>query len=59
MATTTTIKKPTSTPIQTKKQADKDGSGVKKLNKCGDWMLSMEGKKGYVTIVDMNAVLRK
>ncbi len=57
--TTTTIKKPTSTPIQTKKQTVQDGNGVKKLNKCGEWLLSMEGKKGYVTIVDMNAVLRK
>ncbi len=45
--------------IKTKKQADKDRNGTKKLNKCGEWMLSMEGKKGYVTIVDMNAVMRK
>ncbi len=31
----------------------------KKLNKYGEWLLSMEGKKGYVTIVDQNAVLRR
>ncbi len=31
----------------------------KKLNKYGKWLLSMEGKEGYITIVDHDAILRR
>ncbi len=57
---TKSTKKVTPTPKRTIAITDSQSIVVpKKLNKYGEWLLSMEGKKGYITIVDQNAVLRR